>query len=302
MYKLVIYKSCMVEGEAMEKTGLILQGGGMRGIYTSGVIDYFIENDLYFPYVIGVSAGACNGSAYIARQKEYGKKSILDFVDRPNFLSFRNLIKTKNIFDMDFIFDEMPKKHNVLDTDTLMNANERFIAVATDCYTGKPIYLEKHNCSDIQNVLRASSSVPVVSKKVIVNDMHLLDGGVSDPIPVKKSIGDGNKKNIVVMTENLKYMKKAKIDRILKWVASSMYNEHKEMLEILLNYHEFYNKVIDEVKDYKHQGKAFIIEPSKDIKIDMFGKNKTALRELYEIGYEDAKHNYKDMISYIYEN
>ena len=284
----------------MEKSGLILQGGGMRGIYTAGVIDYFIEKDLYFPYVIGVSAGACNGSAYVARQKEYGKKTILNFVDRPNCISLRNLIKTKNIFDMDFIFDEMPKKHNVLDIDTFMKAKERFIAVATDCYTGSPIYLEKQNCSDIQKVLRASSSVPVVSKKVIINDMHLLDGGVADPIPLKKSIEDGNKKNVVIMTENLKHMKKTKRDYILKWIASNMYSEHKEMLNILLNYHEFYNKTIDEVKEFMNQGKAFVIEPSKDIKIDMFGKNKNTLKELYKLGYEDAKNNYDNIVSYIY--
>jgi predicted patatin/cPLA2 family phospholipase len=166
----------------VENIGLVLEGGGMRGLYTTGVLDFFMHKNLYFPYVIGVSMGACNAASYISRQKGRTKRVNINYIDDPRYLSIKNWIKKKGIFGSDFVFDEIPNKIELFDTETFNKAKERFIIVTTDCDSGKPVYFEKSECQDeILDVIKASSSLPFVSPIVKYKGINLLDGGISDP-------------------------------------------------------------------------------------------------------------------------
>src|SRR5690625_4380963 len=186
----------------MVGAGLILEGGGMRGLYTAGVLEYFMEQDLYFPYKIGVSAGACMVASYLYRQKERNKKVILGYIEDKRYISFSNFIKKREVFGMDFIFDEIPNQLVPFDMDTYRKNSEELVIVTTDCETGQPVYFDKTNQGDdLVLLLRASSSLPFVASSVEYKGRHLLDGGIVDPIPIKKAQQDGFEKNVIILTK-----------------------------------------------------------------------------------------------------
>ena len=170
----------------------MLEGGGMRGLYTCGVLEYFMENDLYFNYVIGVSAGACNAASYISRQQRRNEKVIIGFIKDRRYMSLRNLILSKSYFGMDFIFDEIPKKHVMFDFKTYYESPGIFLVGTTDCQTGKPLYLHKDDLGEQFQALRASASLPMLSPIVNYKGYELLDGGISMPYrlenPLKTAI------------------------------------------------------------------------------------------------------------------
>lgn len=178
----------------LENTGLVLEGGGMRGVYTGGILEYFMEQDLYFPYVIGVSAGACHAASYLSRQRNRNKTVNIDYASHPQYLSYKNLWKKRQLFDMEFIFHEIPEKHVPFDFETYFNSPERFLVGTTDCETGQSVYFEKEGTNDdALNLLQASSSLPFIAPAVNYRGKQLLDGGISDPIPVRKAQEDGFK-------------------------------------------------------------------------------------------------------------
>src|SRR5690625_2786952 len=186
----------------MVDAGLVLEGGGMRGLYTAGVLEYFMEQNLYFPYNIGVSAGACMAASYLSRQKGRNKKVNIGFIEDKRYISFSNLIKDREVFGMDFIFDEIPNRLVPFDMDTFYENSEEFVIGTTDCETGKPVYYDKTNHGeDLVLLLRASSSLPFVSSSVEYKGRHLLDGGIVDPIPIKKAQQDGFEKNVINLTK-----------------------------------------------------------------------------------------------------
>lgn len=187
----------------ISETGLVLEGGGMRGVYTAGVLEYFLEQDLSFPYVIGVSAGACNAASYLSKQKGRNRIVNVDYVTDPRYISWRNFFKSRQFFGMDFIFDEIPNKLVPYHFEEFYKNQSEFVIGTTDCHTGKPVYFNRKDYGkDVLKVLKASSSLPFISPEVDFNKRVLLDGGISDPIPIKKAQQDGYKKNIVILTRN----------------------------------------------------------------------------------------------------
>ncbi|KXZ40226.1 Predicted phospholipase, patatin/cPLA2 family [Alkalithermobacter thermoalcaliphilus JW-YL-7 = DSM 7308] len=272
----------------MNGIGLVLQGGGMRGIYTSGVLDFFMEKGIYFPYTIGVSAGACNGSMYISRQMGLAKRMYLDYIDDPRYINYANILKRKSVLGMDFIFGEIPKSLNPFDLETFKNSKDKFLIVTTDCDTGKPVYFDKDDCQDIFTIIKASSSIPFITDPVDFLDMKLIDGGISDPIPIKKSIQDGNDLNVVVLTDS-RYMRKP---NNIKRAVYKMCERQIKITDHILNMHRINNETIDYINDLEKEKKAVVIKPSKNIKMGIVNKNKSKLKELYELGYEDAKNSY----------
>lgn len=193
----------------MVSSGLVLEGGGMRGVYTAGVLEYFMEKELYFPYVIGVSAGACMGASYVSRQKGRNKTVNIEYVSHPQYLSLGNYIRHKQLFGMDFIFDEIPNKLVPFHYDAFLKSDQTFKVGTTDCVTGEAVYYEKNDVEmDILTLLRASSSLPFIAPMIEYKGRKLLDGGIADSIPVKKSEEDGNVRNVVILTRNADYRKK----------------------------------------------------------------------------------------------
>jgi predicted patatin/cPLA2 family phospholipase len=281
----------------MKKTGLVLEGGGMRGSYSGGILEFFMEKDLYFPYVIGVSAGACVASTYIAKQKGRNKVVFIDYVKHPRYISLRNLFSEKSIFGMNLIFDEIPNKLYPLDYETLRKSKQKFIICATNGLNGRPEYFDKDSCDDIAMVIRASSSLPFVSQPVNYKGMILLDGGISDPIPIKKSIQDGNCKNIIILTRHKGYRKKP---FKLKWLASKLSNYNEQLLNALFNRYRVYNETLDYIDDLEAKNKVFVFRQKEPVKVKRMEKNTKKLIALYKQGYKDAKERYDELMDWLY--
>lgn len=280
----------------MRNVGLVLEGGGMRGLYTCGVLEYFMEKDLYFNYVIGVSAGACNAVSYISRQKGRNEKVIINFVKDWRYMSFRNLLLKKSYFGMDFIFDEIPHHHVPFDYATFQKSSCEFLIVATDCKTGKPIYLNKNDLGDKFLALRASSSLPMLSPIVNYNGYELLDGGLSDSIPIKKSICDGHTRNIIVLTRNEGYRKSpGKFSTLLKL----KYRNYPLLVDTMLNRYQTYNATLDYIAQLEKDGQAIVIRPSKKLAVDRLEKDPHKLHELLQNGYDDVRNCYDKIAEFI---
>ncbi|MCY6369591.1 patatin-like phospholipase family protein [Clostridium ganghwense] len=276
--------------------GLVLEGGGMRGLYTAGILDFFMEKNLYFPYVIGVSAGACNAASYISRQKGRNKRINIDYINNPKYLSYRNLIIERSVFGMEFLFNEIPNKLDPFDFEAFNKSHQRFIIGTTDCETGRPLYFDKNKCKDILKVIRASSSIPLLAPIVELENKKLLDGGVSDSIPVKKAIEDGMKRNIVVLTRNKEYRKKP---HKFKMFIKRTYSQYPNLVDTIFNRFKIYNDTLDYIEKLEEEKKIFVIRPSESLNVDRLEKNPEKLRALYDMGYRDAKQLYTRMKEWI---
>lgn len=273
----------------MDSIGLVLQGGGMRGVYTSGVLDFFMEQELHFPYIIAVSAGACNASTYLSKQKGLGKIMHMDYIHDPRYINFKNIFFKKSILGLDFILNELPNTLVPFDFDTFYQSNSKFVVVTTDCTTGKSVYFSKDDCEDIFNAIRASCSIPILAPIVEYQGMRLVDGSISDPIPIKKSITDGNKKHVVIITSEANYSKKV---LYLKRLAHKVFPRHKELNNALFQSYHLFNEAITYIKRLEADNKVFVIKPSQFISIKTLERNKSKLEKCYHLGYHDAKSLY----------
>lgn len=269
----------------MQNTGLVLEGGGMRGLYTSGVLDFFIDKNIYFPYVIGVSAGACNAVSYLSRQKGRSKKVNVDYVRDKRYISFGRLIRNKELFGIDFIFNDIPNKLCPLDFDSFNNAKETFVVCTTDCVTGNPMYYYKDNTKEFFDTIKASMSLPFISKTVQFKDKYLLDGGISDSIPIKKSISDGNSRNVVILTRDVSYRKKP---FIIKKLAQKFYPQYPNLVETICKRHQIYNQTLEYIDKLESEDRVFVIRPLMPLTVKRIERNPKKLLALYEQGYQDA--------------
>lgn len=283
----------------MKNIGLVLEGGGMRGIYTTGVLDFFMDNDLYIPYVIGVSAGACQGVSYVSKQRGRGERAILNHIENPRYISKRNLLFKRSIMDMDFLFDEIPNIYEPFDYDTFFENEQKFILVGTSCRTGEAIYFDgkkDRNEKFLLDACRASSSLPFLTPIVDVNGEPVLDGGISDSIPIRKSIADGNEKNIIVLTRGKEYRKKPSNTA---FVAKKMYKAYPKLQETIANRYKVYNETLDYIEKLEEQGDVFVIRPKKKVEIKRMEKDKSKLADFYKTGYEDARDTWEDLMKWI---
>lgn len=273
----------------MDGIGLVLEGGGMRGIYTAGVLDYFLEQNIEIPYVIGVSAGACMGSSYISKQHGRNKRVNTEFLQHPDYISIKNLIRNKQLFGMDLLFDIIPNELDPFDFESFYGANQKFVVGTTDCITGEPTYFEKDeilDSKDMLNIIRASSSLPLMAPIVEYQDHILLDGGIADPIPLLKSEADGNKKNVVVLTRNAGYRKKPSRG---SWYLQRKYREYPGLIQAVLKRYDVYNKQLEYIEEQEKAGNVLVIRPLQKLKVGRVERNKERLLELYKEGYQDAK-------------
>jgi predicted patatin/cPLA2 family phospholipase len=271
-----------------QECGLVLEGGGLRGNYTAGVLDAFLDEGIDFPYVIGVSSGAAMGSSYVSRQRGRNFQLLDKYHGDPRFFSFRNLILKGSIFNMDFVFNQIPNKLIIFDFKTFIESATRFVAVCTDCKTGKPEYLEKYpgmEPADFFKTLEASSSMPYTSNIVKYKEKIYLDGGVSDALPLKKAESEGYKRNVVVLTNPAGFRKKEE-PHPPNWL---IYHGKKELIQALKMRVTRYNENLEYVEAQEKAGNAIIIRPSVDLKAGRVEKNKQKLLKLYELGISDAK-------------
>ena len=283
----------------MVKTGLVLEGGGTRGVFTSGVLDYFMEQDLYLPYVIGVSAGSCNAVDYVSKQPERTRKCMIDYLRTGSYAGLKYLIRKKSLFDMDLIFDVFPNSVFPFDYETYFKSRQKCYIVATNCLTGKAAYIaEGRNKSRLMTACRASSSIPVIAPVVYVDGVPMLDGGIADSVPIKKALKDGCKKAVVILTRCKGYRKSPnnKLNRMVK----AMYKQYPEFIKAVHKRPAMYNKTMEFIEKLEDEGKIFVIRPEVPV-VKQAEKNPDVLYAFYKHGYEHAKEIYPKLIEYLNE-
>ena len=266
------------------KKGLILEGGAMRGMFTAGVIDGMMENGIEYDGAIGVSAGAAFGCNYKSKQIGRVIRYNMKFCRDKRYSGIRSLIKTGDIYNAEFAYGEVPLKYDVFDFDTYENNPMEFYVVCTDIETGLPVYHKYEGRNEPGfDWIRASASMPIVSRIVEINGQKLLDGGMSDSIPVKYFEKIGYDKNVVVLTQPENYTKKK---NSLMPLIRMTYRKYPKLVEAMENRHLVYNETLSYIKEQEKQGKLFVIRPKEKLQIGKIEKNPDKLKEVYDIGRE----------------
>lgn len=281
----------------MRKSGLILEGGGTRGVFTAGVLDYFMEQNLYLPYVIGVSAGSCNAVNYVSHQPGRMKLCTIDYLEAGSYVGLKYLVKNHSLFNMDLIFDIFPNKIIPFDYDAYFSSNQTCILTATNCLTGKAAYLsERADRERLMAACRASSSLPIFSPTVEVDGIPMLDGGVADSIPIRKALNDGIKKNIIILTRQEGY-RKSPAKKSLQ-MAKIMYQKYPYLIRAVKNRAYYYNRTMELVENLEERGHVLVIRPQIPV-IKNTEDRVEVLTAFYQHGYEYVKDIFGQVVGYL---
>lgn len=281
------------------KTGLVLEGGAMRGMFTAGVLDVMMKNGIDFDGAIGVSAGAAFGCNIKSRQPgrviRYSTKYCTDW----RFSSWKSFFKTGDLYGAEFCYKTIPYELDPMDFETFDKNPMEFYGVCTNVETGKPYYHRFSNgMGKDMYYFTASASMPVVSKIVEVDGHKLLDGGVADSIPIKFWEHKGYNKNVVVLTQPLEYIKKP--NKMLPLIKA-MYKQYPNMVEAVRVRHIHYNKTIKYIREKELKGDLFVIRPPKALEIGSMEHNPDELRRVYEIGIKTMESKLEDLKKYLKE-
>ena len=268
-----------------KSSGLILEGGGMRGVFTCGVLDNFMDRGIRFPYTIGVSAGACNGLSYMSSQRGRGKFSNIDMLEKYHYIGFKQLLTKGNIMDFELLFHTFPEKIVPYDYERYAQIEERYEMVTTSCLTGKACYYEeKNDPKRIIDIVKASSSLPFVCPVAYVDGEPMLDGGIADSIPLRRAQELGYDNNVVILTRNKGYRKPDKPTSIPPF----FYRKYPALKEAIRRRNALYNEQISLVEELEDRGKLVVIRPQKPIEVDRMERDTRKLLDLYEEGYNVA--------------
>lgn len=269
-----------------DKTALVLEGGGMRGVFTCGVLDYMMDRKISFPYSIGVSAGACNGLSYMSHQRGRGKFSNIDLLAKYKYIGIRPLLKKRGLIDQQLLFHRFPDRILPYNYKAYAENPNRFEMVTTDCMTGRACYWEeKYDEKRIIDIVKASSSLPYACPIIYVDGRPMLDGGIVDSIPLLRAFELGYDKAVVVLTRNRGYRKTDKGVMVPRFI----YKEYPRLRVALRNRNILYNEQLELVERLEDEGKILVIRPEKPIVVDRMETSVRKLTDLYNEGYECAK-------------
>lgn len=271
-----------------KKVGLVLEGGSMRGMYTAGVLDTFMDEDIPIDGIIGVSAGALFGPNYFSKQRgrviRYNKRYCKDY----RYMSFPSFFLTGNLVNKKFAFYDVTLKYDLFDNEAFIKNNTGYYATVTNVETGKAEYLEMKDVIQDMEILRATSAIPFFSQIVELNGKKYLDGGVGDSIPVLKCQEMGYEKIIVVLTRPLDYRKKPLDSKIMK-VIECKYKKYPKFIEAMKNRYQDYNDTVEKIIDLENKKEIFVIRPSLPIQVHTVERDAEKLQEIYELGIKDCK-------------
>ena len=279
------------------KKGLILEGGAMRGMYTAGVTDIMMENGIEFDGAVGVSAGAAFGCNYKSRQIGRAARYNMRFCNDKRYCSIRSLITTGNIYNTDFCYNEVPTKYDPFDFETYINNPMEFYVVCTNVETGEPVYKKFEGTEESRfDWIRASASMPLVSQIVEIDGLKMLDGGISDSIPLKFFEGIGYDRNVVILTRPLEYRKKK---NNLQPVIKARYAKYPALARAMANRHTVYNASLDYIEEKEKSGGLFVFRPEAPLPVSRTEKNPEKLKAAYEIGRQDAAARLDELKEYL---
>lgn len=263
---------------------LILEGGTLRPIFTAGILDALLDNNISFPYCIGVSAGITNGVSYLSKQKGRNLEILMKYRNDKRYLGYGNFLKCKSLFGLDFVFEEIPNKLVPFDMDTYKKYPGKVLVGVTNAKTGKTEYLDGKELDDKATLLRATCAIPIFFPVIKINNNEYYDGGLCDPIPVRKAIEDGNKKHLIILTQPTGYRKELSKKNV--FVSKMLSNKYPNLKDAFLTRHENYNATVKFCEELEKQGKAIILRP--DYKLESFEKDTNKLQSNYQHGYKMA--------------
>lgn len=281
----------------MTEGALVLEGGSLRCLFTAGVLDVFMEENIELSYVNGVSAGTMSGMNYLSKQPGRTLRVTTEYLHDKRYMSLRKLMRERMIFNFDFLFGELSRELIPFDFDAFFQSPQRFVAVATRCRTGKPEFFEKGSC-DIISAVQASSSIPVLSKMISVDGRKYLDGGISLPIAYEKAREEGYEKVILVLTREQGYRKKP----LDKWTRRGYVRYFAPLPQLLSSLEEIperYNRMQEEIEQLEHEGKIFVIRPEMPVTVKRVEQDVKKLEELYKEGRRVGERRLKELKEYL---
>lgn len=285
-----------MDNNKQQKTAFVLEGGAMRGLYSAGVLDVFMKNNISTDAIFGVSAGALFGINFKSKQIGRAIRYNLNYAHEKNYMGLYSLFTTGNIMNKDFCFNKLVYELDKFDFETFDNSPIDFFAVVTNVETGNAEYIKITNGEKGLEALRASGSMPFVSKCVEVNGSKYLDGAISDPIPLQKALDEGYEKIVVVLTRPENYSKHKE-----QLPYNLFYRKYPNFIKTASYQFEKYNKTLALIKKYENEGKIVVLRPSKDLKIARVEKNLKKLRAIHQLGVDDCYSNLNKIKEYLNE-
>lgn len=262
---------------------LVLEGGSLRCMFTAGVLDEMLEQQLELAYVNGVSAGSLSGMNYVSKQIGRTRDVNIKYVNDKRYLGVRNLLLHGGIFNFNFLFGELSELLIPFDSRAFFSSGQRYEAVATNCSTGLEEYFEKGKEPEIMRAAAASCSMPLLSDIVVLNDQPYLDGGIAEPIAYHRAMEQGFDKVVVILTRQHGYQKQPHRKAMLL-ACERRYRNYPELVKRICQIPEHYNQMQEELDELERDGKVFLIRPEKPIGISRVEKDTDRLMELYEEG------------------
>ena len=273
--------------ERLERnTGLVLEGGGMRGVFTCGVLDAFMKHGLEFPYIVAVSAGACNGMSYVSRQPRRARYSNIDLLRKYGYISLKNLLMQGSIFDPNLLYERFPNDILPFDYKTYGETPAVIEMVCTNCLTGQAEYLsERNDRQRMMAIVKASSSLPYVAQITMVDGKPMLDGGIVDSIPVQHAVDKGHPLNVVVMTRNRGYRSTESDHKIPHF----LYGSYPRLRVALSHRVEVYNRQLELVERMEDWGEVLVIRPQRPMEVGRVCRDSEKLERLYQEGFHEGE-------------
>ena len=282
----------------MEKATLVLEGGATRGVFTSGALDFLMEQKLYMSHVIGVSAGACNGVDYVSKQIGRTKNCMIHTEKEYDYINLRKFVRERSLIDMDMIFEKFPNEVYPFDFDTYFQSDIVCEMVTTNCVTGKAEYMtEKSDPKRLMKVCRASSSLPLFSPIVNIDGTPYLDGGLADSVPIERALEIGNEKIVVILTRNPGYRKKMPSKGVMKIYRSS-YKTYPNLLRTIARRSIVYNRTMEKIEKLEEEGKIFVLRPQMKT-VSRLERNADTLTDFYNHGYNYMNKQYHNLLEYL---
>lgn len=284
--------------EMTKEAGLVLEGGANRGVFTAGALDYLMEQEVYFPYVVGTSAGACNAVSYVSRQPGRMKRCSI-ITDKENrYVTVENTLKTHTLLDMDLIFETFPQETFPFDYDTYFQSDIQCEMVVTNCITGSAEYLSEHSSRRrLMDICRASSSIPVMTKIVFVDGNPYVDGGLADSVPVIRALKTGHKKPVIILTRNKGYRKKTV--RRGKNIYRVLYGKtYPNLVKSMENRARIYNKTMDYIDKWEREGKVFVLRPQVP-PVSRLERDMERMEAFYQHGYDLMKERFSELEEFL---
>ena len=267
--------------------GLILEGGTFRTVFSCGVMDALLAHDLMFDYVIGVSAGITYGISYVSRQKGRNIEILRRYRNDPRYMGYGNYLKCGSLFGLDFVFDEIPNRLSPFDWDTYLAYEGRVQVVATNAETGKPVYFDGRGKDEKCTILRATCAIPYVFPAIQIAGTPYYDGALTDPIPIRKALADGSRKNLIVLTRTADYRKT--LDSGTKWTAFGLRRRFPALQEVLMNRHTRYNEAVRFCDGLARENPADTVLLRPAHPVDSFERDVSRLEAGYQEGYQMAE-------------